>query len=160
MVLFRMTGNPQYREWGWEIFQVSYRPRFSFYSLPLDWQRRIRRQAIERHCRTPAAYGTVKDVRRADPEINDSLQTFFFAETLKCATASAMQAAGQWRCALPCHALCARTGFGFGSAALRRYLYLLFSERDVLSLDKYVFNTEAHPFRIKPNERLSADPQD
>jgi hypothetical protein len=22
MVLFRMTGNPQYREWGWEIFQV------------------------------------------------------------------------------------------------------------------------------------------
>jgi hypothetical protein len=48
-----------------------------------------------------------------------------------------------------------------GSARLhRRYLYLLFSERDVLSLDKYVFNTEAHPFRIKPNERLSADPQD
>ena len=29
-----------------------------------------------------------------------------------------------------------------------KYYYLLFSPRDLLSLDDYVFNTEAHPFRI------------
>ena len=27
-----------------------------------------------------------------------------------------------------------------------KYLYLLFSPPDVVSLDKFVFNTEAHPF--------------
>lgn len=30
----------------------------------------------------------------------------------------------------------------------RQYLYLLFSEDELIPLDKYVFNTEAHPFRI------------
>ena len=30
-----------------------------------------------------------------------------------------------------------------------KYLYLLFSDTSVLPLDRYVFNTEAHPFRIK-----------
>jgi mannosyl-oligosaccharide alpha-1,2-mannosidase len=29
-----------------------------------------------------------------------------------------------------------------------KYLYLLFSETDLISLDEFVFNTEAHPFRI------------
>ncbi|KAL7784920.1 glycoside hydrolase family 47 protein [Trichoderma ceciliae] len=28
-----------------------------------------------------------------------------------------------------------------------KYFYLIFSETDVISLDKYVFNTEAHPFK-------------
>lgn len=30
-----------------------------------------------------------------------------------------------------------------------KYLYLTFSEPDVISLDKYVLNTEAHPFPIQ-----------
>ena len=30
-----------------------------------------------------------------------------------------------------------------------KYLYLIFSDDDEISLDKYVFNTEAHPFPIK-----------
>jgi mannosyl-oligosaccharide alpha-1,2-mannosidase len=28
-----------------------------------------------------------------------------------------------------------------------KYFYLIFSETDVISLDEYVFNTEAHPFK-------------
>lgn len=32
-----------------------------------------------------------------------------------------------------------------------KYLYLLFSDKNVLPLDKYVFNTEAHPFPIQGN---------
>lgn len=31
-----------------------------------------------------------------------------------------------------------------------KYFYLLFSDDDVLPLDKWVFNTEAHPFPINP----------
>lgn len=31
-----------------------------------------------------------------------------------------------------------------------KYLYLLFADSSVLSLDEWVFNTEAHPFRVRP----------
>ena len=37
----------------------------------------------------------------------------------------------------------------FFFAETLKYLYLIFSEDDVLPLDKYVFNTEAHPFLVK-----------
>ena len=36
--------------------------------------------------------------------------------------------------------------FWFSEAV--KYLFLIFSEPDLLSLDDFVFNTEAHPFRI------------
>jgi mannosyl-oligosaccharide alpha-1,2-mannosidase len=29
-----------------------------------------------------------------------------------------------------------------------KYLYLMFTEEDLIPLDKYVFNTEGHPFAI------------
>jgi mannosyl-oligosaccharide alpha-1,2-mannosidase len=37
----------------------------------------------------------------------------------------------------------------FFLAETLKYLWLIFSDDDVLPLDKYVFNTEAHPFLIK-----------
>ncbi|GER24591.1 Mannosyl-oligosaccharide 1,2-alpha-mannosidase [Striga asiatica] len=36
-----------------------------------------------------------------------------------------------------------------------KYLYLLFGDSNVLPLDKYVFNTEAHPFPIRRNDALT-----
>lgn len=35
----------------------------------------------------------------------------------------------------------------FWGAETLKYFYLLFSEPDVVSLDEWVLNTEAHPFR-------------
>lgn len=37
----------------------------------------------------------------------------------------------------------------FFLAETLKYLYLIFSEDDLLSLDKWVFNTEAHPLPVK-----------
>jgi mannosyl-oligosaccharide alpha-1,2-mannosidase len=37
----------------------------------------------------------------------------------------------------------------FFFAETLKYLFLIFSDDDLLPLDKYVFNTEAHPFLIK-----------
>jgi mannosyl-oligosaccharide alpha-1,2-mannosidase len=37
----------------------------------------------------------------------------------------------------------------FFVAETLKYLYLMFSDDSVISLDKYVFNTEAHPFLIR-----------
>ena len=40
----------------------------------------------------------------------------------------------------------------FWMAEVLKYLFLLFSDDDVLPLDQWVLNTEAHPFRIDQPE--------
>ena len=40
----------------------------------------------------------------------------------------------------------------FFLAETLKYLFLIFSDDDVIPLDKFVFNTEAHPFLIKKDE--------
>jgi len=59
-ILNYLTGDPVYREWGWEIFQ-----------------------AIERFCRTDVAYGQIRDVSDVGVTPIDKLESFFFAETMK-----------------------------------------------------------------------------
>eukprot|EP00533_Pseudo-nitzschia_delicatissima_P010188 CAMPEP_0116091478 /NCGR_PEP_ID=MMETSP0327-20121206/7527_1 /TAXON_ID=44447 /ORGANISM="Pseudo-nitzschia delicatissima, Strain B596" /LENGTH=564 /DNA_ID=CAMNT_0003582833 /DNA_START=217 /DNA_END=1911 /DNA_ORIENTATION=+ len=59
-VLYHLTGDPIYREWGWEVFQ-----------------------AIERYCKTDAGYGQLKNVRNPHRPPEDSMESFFLAETLK-----------------------------------------------------------------------------
>lgn len=58
-VLYRVTGDPKYQDWGWEIYL-----------------------AIEKHCRTAAGYAAYGDVRKFEMQ-TDSMESFFLAETLK-----------------------------------------------------------------------------
>jgi Glycosyl hydrolase family 47 len=91
-VLYRLTGDRKYQDWGWAVFE-----------------------AIERECRVDSGgYSGIRDVTRPQSAKDDTQQSFFLAETLK-------------------------------------YLYLLFSPRDLVPLDKYVFNTEAHPLSVFPD---------
>lgn len=88
-VLYRITGDEQYRQWGWDIFQ-----------------------SLEAHAKVATGgYSSLHDVTKVPAPMRDKMETFFLGETLK-------------------------------------YLYLLFSDADVLPLDKYVFNTEAHPLPV------------
>ncbi|KAK3286169.1 hypothetical protein CYMTET_6264 [Cymbomonas tetramitiformis] len=88
-LLYRRTGNPKYREWGWEIFQ-----------------------AFEKHARVETGgYAGLKNVNVDPPTQDDTMQSFFLAETLK-------------------------------------YLFLLFSDSNMLPLDVWVLNTEGHPLQI------------
>ena len=86
--LYRLTKDPKYREWGWEIFQ-----------------------AFERSTKiSSGGYAELRDANRGT--FDDKMESFFLSETLK-------------------------------------YLFLLFGDDDsVLSLDEWVFNTEAHPLRV------------
>jgi len=59
-ILSVLTGDPIYREWGWEIFQ-----------------------AIEHFCRTDAGYGSSPDVNEVNLHPEDRMESFFLAETLK-----------------------------------------------------------------------------
>ena len=88
-VLWRLTHDPKYRQWGWEAVQ-----------------------ALEKHCRVDGGYTGLKNVYSDEPTQDDVQQSFFLAETLK-------------------------------------YLYLLFSDDELISFDEWVFNTEAHPLPIK-----------
>ncbi|XP_040193064.1 mannosyl-oligosaccharide 1,2-alpha-mannosidase IC [Rana temporaria] len=88
LYLWRLTHNPKYRDWGWEIAQ-----------------------ALDTYCRIENGFSGIRDVYTTTPNHDNVQQSFFMSETLK-------------------------------------YLYLLFSEDDLLSLEDWVFNTEAHPLPI------------
>lgn len=60
VMIYGLTGNDLYRQWGWNIFQ-----------------------AIEKYCKQEAGYSGVLDVTDEDPESDDEQQSFFLAETLK-----------------------------------------------------------------------------
>jgi mannosyl-oligosaccharide alpha-1,2-mannosidase len=88
-LLWRLTKDPKYREWGWQMVQ-----------------------ALDTTCKVEGGYSGVRNVYQVGGQKDDVQQSFFLAETLK-------------------------------------YLYLLFSDDDLISLDQWVFNTEAHPLPVR-----------
>jgi mannosyl-oligosaccharide alpha-1,2-mannosidase len=88
-ILYRITGDTKFQEAAWDMFQ-----------------------AIENNTRTEFANAALHDVTRPNPAKDDSMESFWMAETLK-------------------------------------YFYLIFSKPDLISLDDFIFNTEAHPFRLR-----------
>jgi hypothetical protein len=87
-VLWRITKDPKYRRWGYEIAL-----------------------SIEKHAKVDGGYAGIENILTSPFQRIDRQESYFLAETLK-------------------------------------YLYLLFGPSDVLPLDQWVFNTEAHPFPI------------
>ncbi|XP_049310105.1 mannosyl-oligosaccharide alpha-1,2-mannosidase IA isoform X2 [Bactrocera dorsalis] len=59
-VLWRLTHDQKYRDWGWEAVQ-----------------------ALETYCRTMHGYSGIKNVYQENPQKDDVQQSFFLAETLK-----------------------------------------------------------------------------
>jgi len=58
--MYRFTGDKQYQEWGWEVFQ-----------------------AIERFAKVENGYASVNSVKTIPVTHRDSMETFFTGETLK-----------------------------------------------------------------------------
>ena len=57
---YRITGDPIYREWGWDIFQ-----------------------SFQKHCRvTTGGYAGIEDVQVVPPVQLDRMETFWMGETL------------------------------------------------------------------------------
>ncbi|KAI0169123.1 glycoside hydrolase family 47 protein [Hypoxylon sp. FL1284] len=86
-LMYRMTGNPEYQEMAWRMFQ-----------------------AIRKATETDLAFSSIQSVKVTDTVKSDSMESFWLAETL-------------------------------------RYFYLIFSSPDLINLDEYVLNTEAHPLK-------------
>ncbi|KAF2022672.1 seven-hairpin glycosidase [Setomelanomma holmii] len=87
-ILWRITGDPWWRETAWEMFE-----------------------AVVLATETEYANAAVLDVTVLGAKKEDYMESFWLAETLK-------------------------------------YFYLCFADTDLISLDDFVLNTEAHPFRL------------
>ena len=59
-ILHYLTGDEHYREWAWDI-----------------WQH------IDRHCKTKGGYGALRNVYKPSEGVDDRMESFFLAETLK-----------------------------------------------------------------------------
>ncbi|ETO32208.1 hypothetical protein RFI_04912 [Reticulomyxa filosa] len=59
-LMFSVTSNEQYRDWGWLIFE-----------------------AIQQHCRTEIAYSGINDVRDIPPMQDNKMESYVMAETFK-----------------------------------------------------------------------------
>ncbi|KAM0716750.1 hypothetical protein Q7P37_008195 [Cladosporium fusiforme] len=93
-ILYRITGDKTLQDRAWNMFT-----------------------SIVAATKTNIAFASVHDVTKERPELIDSMESFWTAETLK-------------------------------------YFYLIFAEPDLVSLDDYVLNTEAHPLlRPKNTDR-------
>ncbi len=108
--------------------------------------------APTRYCKTKYGYGAFVDVTKPASGMEDKQESYFLAETLKCAVLTVlcfitlMEMPSAILSDGPLHVFPLACVF----AVLHRYLYLLFSPHHPIALDnlKYVFNTEAHPLRI------------
>ncbi|KAF9875812.1 glycosyl hydrolase family 47 [Colletotrichum karsti] len=86
-ILYRITGKQDLLDIAWDMFQ-----------------------AIQKATDTHDAYAVVHDVTYALSRQEDSMSSYWLAETLK-------------------------------------YFYLIFSDPELINLDEWVFNTQAHPFK-------------
>ena len=99
-------------------------------------------EAFNRCCKiVSGGYVGVRDVRSATPPKDDTQQTFWLAET-----AQILKSTLHSDFCRICRVLTFQI-FVFFLCQLK-YLYLLFSEDELIPLDKYVFNTEAHPLKV------------
>ena len=119
-ILNHLTGDPVYREWGWECFS-----------------------AIERYCKADIAYGGLRDVSNIHSPPDNRMESFFLAETLKYLfllqdpDSEVDLVRNSIFLPFPCSTcLC--------------FTDLIFDRLLHLQLNKHVFNTEAHPTRMFP----------
>lgn len=85
-------------------------------------------EAIEKHSRTEYGYASVGSIAYAPHTKIDDMPRY-------CAV-------------LPLHASSTHGFFSYFLAETLKYLYLLFDDNDPISLDEWVFNTEAHPLPV------------
>eukprot|EP01043_Picozoa_sp_COSAG02_P048502 COSAG02_NODE_4769_length_4999_cov_3.430612_1_plen_113_part_00 len=81
----------------------------------------------------------LKDVTNPDGEKDDTQQTFWYLNLKTISVSDHVTLRAFLLCLCHVHRRLAET---------LKYLYLIFSPDDVVPLDKYVLNTEAHPLLI------------
>jgi hypothetical protein len=118
-IAFRLTGEERFRDAAWDIFVN-----------------------LQKNCRTPTAFSGIKDCdygRGAATATDDAdAKSAWSPRVHQRARVQGADGPANWR----------DSQESFFFAETLKYLYLIFSPTDVLPLDRFVFNTEAHPLGI------------
>ena len=126
LIMWRLTGDPKYREWGWHIFG-----------------------AIETHTKVPSGgYVPLKDVTLVPPPQDEVRQLLPSGTCMRVLTTALRP--------VPPSSPQGGRMESFFTAETLKYLYLLFGDGSEYPLSEYVFNTEAHPLRIHDEYRYGA----
>jgi hypothetical protein len=91
-------------------------------------------------------------VYQANSPKDDVQQSFFLAESLKVTVNEINHTFDSWQCLFqnPHFLIFLNIQYNdYNVNIIFQYLYLLFSDDNLISLDQWVFNTEAHPLPIK-----------
>jgi hypothetical protein len=118
-IAFRLTGEERFRDAAWDIFVN-----------------------LQKNCRTPTAFSGIKDCdygRGTATAADDAdANPAWSPRAHQRARVQGADGPANWR----------DSQESFFFAETLKYLYLIFSPTDVMPLDKFVFNTEAHPLGI------------
>jgi len=140
-VLYRLTGQERFREMAWTMFVN-----------------------LRNACRTRTAFSAVKDVDQPAPAWNKAEQVspssspaFGHGSSMRSASVEDIRSSHLQRGEAP---YCDPSNWSDGQesfffAETLKYLYLIFSPMDVLPLDRYVFNTEAHPLGVLTGKSIA-----
>lgn len=139
LYMYRITGDDQYREWGWKMFKsfvkhtaVVEKVSFSEYTDVEGTQQKTF-ENIQENSAAPAAGASSKDGAKAEEgeEEKASYRIMGFTSLSNCNIDPAPKRDNME---------------SFWMAETLKYFYLLFSDPDFIPLEDVVFNTEAHVF--------------
>ncbi|KAJ1535891.1 Mannosyl-oligosaccharide 1,2-alpha-mannosidase IB [Nowakowskiella sp. JEL0078] len=140
--MWRYTHDPKYREWGWQIAQ-----------------------SLNKWARLPVGFSGIRDVNNFHPICDPTTGEPIFPPGVTNwnqfnkyqathppllppnARVSAQRPSETYPYVDCIYRIDLQESFFL--AETLKYLYLLFADDDILPLDKYVFNTEAHPLSIR-----------
>ncbi|CAG8782396.1 2522_t:CDS:2, partial [Acaulospora morrowiae] len=116
---YRVTGDTKYQKWGWKIFKQ-----------------------LVKHCKTPTGFSGLRDVmmdknRKGYDDVDNMITREVNKSTIG-GNRHHKNYESNWD----------DMQHSYFLAETLKYLYLLFNDHNLISLDEYVFNTEAHPIRI------------
>lgn len=80
-IMWRLTHEQKYRDWGWEAVQVSLMKRCTVKHVRCKLTYLL--QALEKHCRVDGGFSGIGNVYNVPVFHDDVQQSFFLAETLK-----------------------------------------------------------------------------
>ncbi|GFN10259.1 mannosyl-oligosaccharide 1,2-alpha-mannosidase IB [Aspergillus tubingensis] len=130
--MYRITGDDIYRHWGWEMFKSFVKHTAVVEDIPVDELSKEDTSSSTSSSETEEDDGTRQ---KSKPQKITGFTSLSNADDDPPVKRDNMES--------------------FWMAETLKYFYLLFSDRDFISLEEHVFNTEAHPLpRFKPTGEL------
>ncbi|KAG0151218.1 hypothetical protein CROQUDRAFT_87014 [Cronartium quercuum f. sp. fusiforme G11] len=126
---WRITGDEKYQEFTWHAFG-----------------------ALQKYCKASASYSAIDDVDSAKPQLTNNCESFLYVDLSLVIQKSLL---GELTPSIFCCLNTICCGGVDRYSETFKYIYLTFAPPELISLDDFIFNTEAHPFRYTASKSTS-----